>query len=64
MYPRHGYVERVKQSDFISYKYHHHGDQILADSGFTLKDEFAAGSGVELIIPYFTKGKNNSLPGK
>lgn len=50
-------VELVKQSDFISYKYHHRGDQILADRGFTLVDEFAAGCGVELIIPSFTKGK-------
>jgi hypothetical protein len=50
-------VQLVKQSDFISYKYHHHGDQILADRGFLLEDEFAAGCGVELIIPYFTKGK-------
>ena len=50
-------VELVKQSDFITNKYHHPGDQILADCGFTLADEFAAGCGVELIIPYFTKGK-------
>ena len=34
---------------------HHHGDQILADCGFTLQAEFAAGSGVEVS---FTKGKN------
>ena len=50
-------VELVEQSDFISNKYHHPGDQILADRGFTLADKFAAGCGVELIIPYFTKGK-------
>ena len=50
-------VVLVKQSDFISNKYHHPRDQILADRGFTLADEFAAGCGVELIIPYFTKGK-------
>ena len=36
---------------------HHDRDQILADRGFTLEDEFAAGSGVELIIPTFKKGK-------
>lgn len=51
-------VELVKNSGFISSKYHHPGDQILADRGFTLEDEFAAGCGVELVIPAFTKGKN------
>lgn len=50
-------VELVKRSDFISHRYHHPGDQILADRGFTLCDEFAAGCGVELIIPSFTRGK-------
>ena len=50
-------VELIKQSGFISNKYHHRGNQILADRGFTLQDEFAAGAGVELIIPAFTKGK-------
>ena len=51
-------VELVKKSGFISYSYHSPGDQVLADRGFTLVDEFAAGCGVELIIPSFTKGKN------
>ncbi len=51
-------VELVKNSGLISQKFHHHRDQILADRGFTLVDEFAAGCGVELIIPSFTKGKN------
>ena len=32
-------------------------DQILADRGFTLVDDFAAASGAELITPPFTKGK-------
>ena len=50
-------VELVKNSGFISYKYHTVGDQVLADRGFTLVDEFAAGCGVELITPSFTKGK-------
>ena len=50
-------VELIKQSSFISIKYHHRGDQIPADKGFTLQDEFAAGAGVELIILAFTKGK-------
>ena len=34
------------------------GDQVLADLGFTLKDDFAAGSRLELIIPAFTKNKS------
>ena len=34
------------------------GDQLLADRGFTLADDFAAGSGAELIVPAFTKGKD------
>ena len=33
------------------------GDQIFADRGFTVQDEFAAGCGMELIITSFTKGK-------
>ena len=37
---------------------HYPGDQILADRGFTLTDEFAAKCGVELVIASFTKGKN------
>ena len=47
----------VKDSGLINPNLHHHGDQILADRGFTLQDEFGAGCGVEFIIPSFTKGK-------
>ena len=47
----------VKDFRLINPNLHHHGDQILADCGFTIQDEFAAGSGVELITPSFTKGK-------
>ena len=32
-------------------------DQILADRGFTLADDFAAACDAELITPPFTKGK-------
>eukprot|EP00795_Rhopilema_esculentum_P010026 gene10026-18656_t len=32
-------------------------DQILADRGFTLVDDFAVACSAELIIPQFTKGK-------
>lgn len=54
-------VELVRQSGFISTKYHLPGDQILADRGFTLQEEFASACSAELIIPAFTKGKNNFL---
>ena len=52
----------VKDSVQINPSLHHHGDPILADSNFPLEDELwgdklSAGSGVELIIPSFAKGK-------
>ena len=50
-------IDIVKDSGLINPNLHHRGDQILADRGFILHDEFAAGCGVELIIPSFTKGK-------
>ena len=50
-------VELVKKSGLIDPKLHFPGDQILADRGFTLQDEFAAVCGVQLIIPSFTRGK-------
>ena len=50
-------IDIVKDSCPMSPNLHHDRDQILADRGFTLEDEFAAGSGVELIIPTFKKGK-------
>lgn len=51
-------VELVRKSGFISPNYHHPGDQILADRGFTLQDDFASVCSAELIIPAFTKGKS------
>lgn len=50
-------VHIVRESGFISSSYHMPGDQILADRGFNLVDDFAAKCGAELIIPAFTKGK-------
>jgi hypothetical protein len=50
-------VEIVRRSGFISTKYHLPNDQILADRGFTLQDDFASVCSAELIIPAFTKGK-------
>lgn len=49
-------VELVKNSGFMDLP-HYPTDQILADRGFTLTDDFARKCGVELIIPSFTKGK-------
>ena len=46
-----------RDSGFTSSKYHYPGDQILANRGFTLEDDFAATCRAELIIPAFTKGK-------
>lgn len=54
--------EIVRESRYISPKYHLPGDQILADRGFTLVDDFAAACGAELIIPAFTKGKSQLSP--
>ena len=48
----------VRESGFCSSKFHMPEDQVLAERGFTLKDDFAAGSGSELIIPAFTKNKS------
>ncbi|KAJ8050600.1 hypothetical protein HOLleu_03863 [Holothuria leucospilota] len=50
-------IQIVRGSGFISNKYHEPGDQILADRGFTLTDDFAALCGAELLIPAFTKGR-------
>ncbi len=50
-------VELVKNSDLLNPKHHFPGDQILADRGFTLVDEFASSCSTKLIIPEFTKGK-------
>ena len=50
-------IQIVRESGFIVSKFHNPGDQILADRGFTLKDDFAASCSAELIIPAFTKGK-------
>ena len=50
-------VKIVRDSGFISSRYHMPGDQILADRGFTLHDDFATSCSAELITPAFTKGK-------
>ena len=48
----------VEEPGFCSSKFHMPGDQVLADQGFTLKDDFAAGSGSKLIIPAFKRNKS------
>ncbi len=55
-------VEMVRASDFISPKYHQPRDQLLADRGFTLVEEFVVSCGAELLIPSFTKGKKQLSP--
>ena len=50
-------VQIVRDSGFIDSNYHMPYDQILADRGFTLHEEFATKCGAELLTPSFTKGK-------
>lgn len=57
-------VQVVRESNFMTYEFHMPGDQILADRGFTLQDEFAAACGVNLLLPSFTKGKRQLSPEK
>ena len=51
-------IQIVRESGFSTTKYHCPGDQILADRGFTLTEDFALNSSTELIIPAFTRGKS------
>jgi hypothetical protein len=50
-------LDIVRSDDFIDTKYHMPGDQIMADRGFTLQDDFAAACGCEIIMPSFMRGK-------
>ena len=50
-------IKIVRDSGFTTTRYHMLGDQILADRGFTLQEDFALNSGTKLIIPAFTRGK-------
>lgn len=56
-------IEIVRKSGFIDFKHHMPRDQILADRGFKLVDDFAAKCSVELIIPAFTRG-HKQLPAR
>lgn len=50
-------IELVRKSGFISNERFFPGDQILADRGFPLHDDFAVNCGAELVVPSWTKGK-------
>ena len=50
-------VHIVRDCGYISLKYHNPGDQILADRGFTLREDFMTCCGAQLIMPAFTRGK-------
>ena len=50
-------IEIVRDSGFISSSFHLPGDQILADRGFLLHDDFATVCLAELLTPSFTKNK-------
>ena len=50
-------VELIKESGFMSQNFHLPGDQVLADRGFLVQEDFAVQLGVEFLIPAFTKGK-------
>ena len=50
-------VQIVRGCGFMSPQHHMPGDQILADRGFTLKDELAATSSADFLTLAFTKGK-------
>ena len=47
----------VRNCGYLNPNFHFPGDQILADRGFTLKDDFAAHCQSELITPFFTRGQ-------
>ena len=57
-------IQIVKESVFTTICSHMPGDEILADRGFPLQEEFALNSESELIIPAFTRGKNSFRPVK
>jgi len=56
-------VELVHQSGFLTKCEHFPGDQILADRGFTMKEDFARIAGIELHTPAFLKGQDQ-MPAK
>ena len=57
-------IQIVRESGSTTTRFHMSGDQILANRGFTLVENFALNSGSELIIPAFTREKNSFQPVK
>ena len=58
---RASHIQIARESCFTTSKYYMPVDQILADRGFTLKDDFAAVPSAELLIPAFIRGKSQLL---
>ena len=58
---RASHIQIATESCFTTSKYHMPVDQILSNRGFTLKDDFAAVSSAELLIPAFIRGKSQLL---
>ena len=50
-------IELIRKSGFMNPDLHEPGDQILADRGFPVEEDFAVNLGVQFIIPAFTRGK-------
>ena len=53
-------VDMVRASDFISSKYHQPHDQVLADRGFTVVEEFVVTCAAELLNLSVTKVSRNA----
>ena len=56
-------IQIVQESGFISSKYHYPGDELLADRGLVLEEDFGAECSSEFFIPSFTK-KQKKLTAK
>ena len=50
-------IQIVQETGFISSKYHYPREQLLADRGSALEEDFAAECSSEFFIPAFTKGQ-------
>ena len=50
-------IQIVRESLVISSKYHYPGDQLPADRGFALEEDFAAECSSEFFVTAFTKGQ-------
>ena len=50
-------IQIVRESEFISSKYHYPGDELPPDRRFALKEDFAAECSSEFFVTAFTKGQ-------